>query len=451
VAVTDTDDGLIARRYRLAERLGSGSMGEVWRAHDERLDRTVAIKQLLPGAGLSEIAARQGNERAMREARITARLQHPHAVAVHDVVEHDGHPCLVMEYVPARGLNTVLAERGTLPPGEVARIGEQIGSALAAAHRAGIVHRDVKPDNVLLTNDVGAKITDFGISRAVGDGSVTGPGIVVGTPAYLAPEVAAGADAGFASDVFSLGATLYAAVEGGPPFGYGENTILLLQAVAAGRIPQPGVAGPLGPVLLWMLRRDPAARPTMAQAADALGAVADGRPVVPPTATLLLPERNPRVRRRSVVAALGAVGLVALGVVAGVLIDNGGGPARTGAASRPPTAHTRGIPAPATTTLGCVADYTLVNAWPGGYQAQVTVTNPGAGALDGWSVTLDLPDGQTITSVWNGQLSQQGASATVASVGYNGSMSRDGSTTFGFNGGLAGATPAEPVVHCTGR
>ncbi|HEY3752974.1 MAG TPA: protein kinase [Pseudonocardiaceae bacterium] len=444
--MTDTD-GLIAGRYRLVEKLGSGSMGEVWRAHDERLDRTVAVKQLLTGAGLTEIAARQGNERAMREARLTARLQHPHAVAVHDVVEHDGHPCLVMEYVPARGLAAVLAERGTLPPAEVARIGEQVAGALAAAHQADIVHRDVKPDNVLLADDGDAKITDFGISRAVGDGSVTGPGIVVGTPAYLAPEVAAGADADFASDVFSLGATLYAAVEGAPPFGYNENTILLLQAVAEGQIPEPRLAGPLGPVLLWLLRRDPATRPTMAQAADALRAVADGRPVVPPTATMVLPE-GVVIRRRSMVAALGAVGLVAAGVVVGVLIGNGGQHVQAGA---PPTAHTRGIPAPSTTNVGCVADYTLVNSWPGGYQAEVTVTNAGGVALDGWAVTLDLPNGQTITDLWNGRLSQQGTSATVASETYNGSMSQDGSTTFGFNGGLTGTTPATPVVHCTGR
>ncbi|HEX5400973.1 MAG TPA: protein kinase [Pseudonocardiaceae bacterium] len=440
--MTDADS-LIAGRYRLIERLGGGAMGEVWRAHDERLDRTVAVKQLLPGA-----AAKQSGERAMREARNAARLQHPHAVAVHDVVEHDGQPCLVLEYVPARGLASVLAEHGTLPPVEVARIGEQVASALAAAHEAGIVHRDVKPDNVLLGDDGAARITDFGISRAVGDGSVTGPGIVVGTPAYLAPEVAAGAGADFASDVFSLGATLYAAVEGDPPFGYGENTILLLKAVADGQVPEPTLAGPLGPVLLWLLRRDPAERPTMAAAADALRAVADGRPVVPPTPTLHLSAEGVVIARRTLVAALGAVGLVAAGVIAGVLI---GGQHGSVSAASPPTAHTRGIPAPVTTNVSCVADYTLVNSWPGGYQASVTVTNAGRVALDGWSVTLELPTGQTITGTWNGQLSQQGSAATVANAPYNGSVSLDGSTMFGFNGGLTSGTPATPVVHCTGR
>ncbi len=449
---------MIAGRYRLVERLGSGAMGEVWRAWDERLDRVVAVKRLLPAAGLSEIAAREGDLRALREARLTARLQHPHAVTVHDVVEHDGRPCLVMEYVPARSLAT---ELGKLTPTRVARIGEQIAEALAAAHAAGIVHRDVKPDNVLLTEDAGAKITDFGISRAVGDGSVTGPGIVVGTPAYLAPEIAAGGHATFASDVFSLGATLYAATEGRPPFGYGENTILLLKAVAEGQVAPPRSAGPFAPVLSWLLRRDPAERPTMAQAAEALGGIADGRSVIPPQATLRLPDGPlPRPRRRTVVAALAAVGLVAVGLVTGVLIGGAGSPPTTTATDRPPTAHTRGIPAPRTThsPVGCVADYSLVNAWQGGYQAQVTVSNPGQATLAGWTVTLELPDGQTITQVWNGRLSQRGTSATIANLSYNAEMSADASTTFGFLGSVSigdtdgkPAQPAQPVVHCTAR
>lgn len=444
----DPTQGLIAGRYRLVERLGSGSMGEVWRAHDERLDRTVAIKQLLPAAGLSEIAARQGNERAMREARITAKLQHPHAVAVHDVVEHDGHPCLVMEYVPARTLSTTLAERGTLPPVEAARIGQQVASALAAAHAAGIVHRDVKPENVLLT-DGGAKITDFGISRAMGDGSMTGPGIVVGTPAYLAPEIAAGGEATYASDVFSLGATLYQAVEGGPPFGYDENTIVLLNRVAEGQFPPPAHADELAPVLMSLLRRDPAGRPSMAQAADLLGAVAEGRSVAPPTPTLVMTPRRPS--NRTVAAALAAVGLVAAGLVAGILISKGDHPTSGVAFGRPPAVHTGIIPAPKTTDLmstGCVAQYAVTNTWPGGFQAQVTVTGSGDAPVTGWHVTWSLPDGQTINQIWNGVLTQQGGSVTVANESYNATVPANGSISFGFLGGFSGTSAAPPVVHC---
>jgi cellulase/cellobiase CelA1 len=268
---------------------------------------------------------------------------------------------------------------------------------------------------------------------------VTGPGIVVGTPAYLSPEVAAGADASFASDVFSLGATLYAAVEGRPPFGFNDNTILLLQAVAAGQVPPPVKAGPLGPVLQWLLQRDPVRRPVMAHVSDALGAVADGKPVNP---TLRL--RSP-VRRRTVVATLTAVGLVAIGLVTGILIS-GNKHTPVGALGGPATAHTRGIPPPDTSS-NCVAAYTVTNRWPGGYQAQVTVSNPSGLTVNGWTVTLDLPDGQTITQLWNGALSRQGESVTVANLNYNATMAADGTTTFGFLGGATGT--ATPAVHCS--
>ena len=175
----------------------------------------------------------------MREGRIAGRLRHPNAIAVHDVVEHEGRPCLVMEYLRSESLGAVIAARGTLPPDEVAMIGAQVADALAEAHAAGIVHRDVKPDNVLITADGTAKITDFGVSRAAGDATVTATGFMAGTPAYLAPEVALGEDADFRSDVFSLGATLYAALEGEPPFGVDENAIAMLHKVAAGEVRPP--------------------------------------------------------------------------------------------------------------------------------------------------------------------------------------------------------------------
>jgi cellulase/cellobiase CelA1 len=279
---------------------------------------------------------------------------------------------------------------------------------------------------------------------------VTGPGFVVGTPAYLSPEVAAGASASFASDVFSLGATLYAVVEGAPPFGFNHNTILLLQAVAAGQVPPPAKAGLLGPVLEWMLRQDPAQRPVMAQVSDALGAVANGQPVTPPVPTLLLSAQHSPVRRKTVVATLTAVGLVAIGLVTGILISGNRSHTPVGALGGPATAHTRDIPAPDTSTnSNCVAAYTVTNRWPGGYQAQVTVSNPGGLTVNGWTVTLDLPDGQTITQLWNGTLSQRGESVTVANLDYNATMSADSSTTFGFLGGATDTDQAAPAVHCS--
>ncbi|PWV75664.1 Protein kinase domain-containing protein [Prauserella marina] len=233
-----TDDGeLVAERYRLLALVGRGGMGTVWKARDERLDRVVAVKRLETGSG--EVATGEAVRRAVREGRVAARLRHPNAIGVHDVVVHDGKPCLVMEFLPARSLSEVLAERQRLPEREVATIGAQIAAALAEAHGEGIVHRDVKPGNVLLTGEGVAKIADFGISRAVGEATVTGDGLVAGTPAYFAPEVADGEAADFASDVFSLGATLYAALEGRLPFGDNDNPMVLLRRISAGNSRRP--------------------------------------------------------------------------------------------------------------------------------------------------------------------------------------------------------------------
>ena len=271
-------DSLLAGRYRLQSRLGAGAMGVVWLAVDERLQRPVAVKQLWPGPGPDE----ESRQRVMREGRIAARLRHPHVITVHDVAEHNGQPALVMEYLPSHSLAAVVAEQGTLRPAKVARIGAQAASALAAAHAAGVVHRDVKPGNLLVGDDGVVKIADFGISHATGDISVTREGVVAGTPAYLAPEVAQGEQPSPDSDVYSLGSTLYAAVEGTPPFGEDTgNAIAVLHRVADGEFPEPQHAGPLTPVLLAMLRPDPADRPTAAQVAAALEAVSEGRALGP--------------------------------------------------------------------------------------------------------------------------------------------------------------------------
>jgi serine/threonine protein kinase len=262
----------IADRYLLEERVGTGGMGVVWRAHDERLGREVALKELYRPANLNQADADVAALRAMREARITARLHHPHAVPVFDVVDHDGQPCLVMQYFPSRSLADVLAERGALGHREVARIGTEVAAALAEAHRLGVVHRDVKPANVLIGDDGTAKISDFGIAHALGDTALTATGMVTGTPAYLAPEAARGEPATPASDVFSLGSTLYAALEGAPPFGTSENPMALLHRVAAGEVLPPRRPGPLTPLLQRMLARRPEDRPSMAEVAGELQA-----------------------------------------------------------------------------------------------------------------------------------------------------------------------------------
>ncbi|WP_227982470.1 serine/threonine-protein kinase [Nocardia spumae] len=285
-----TSDRLISGRYRLADPIGSGAMGVVWRASDVRLRRTVAVKQLLLAPGLTKAQALEAKMRAMREGRIAARLHHQNAVTVFDVAEEDGQPWLVMEYVDAPSLAALMRDKGPLDPHEVARIGAKVAAALAAAHDAGIVHRDVKPANILVADNGTVKITDFGISRAVGDVTVTSTGFLAGTPAYLSPEIARGEDPEPASDVFALGSTLYAAVEGAPPFGEGDNPLAVLHSVVSAKVPEPKRAGALGPVLMSLLAPDAADRPTMREAQQALEAVAEGRSAgLVPAATKVLP------------------------------------------------------------------------------------------------------------------------------------------------------------------
>lgn len=281
-----TPSTLVADRYRLVKLIGTGGMGVVWQAHDERLQRAVALKMLRTQPELTDDEREVATARAMREARLNAALHDPHAVPVFDVVEHEGQPCLVMQLIESTPLSTLLESHGPLTPRETARIGAQVGAALAAAHRMRIVHRDVKPGNILIREDGAALISDFGIAHALGDAAITATGMVHGTPAYLAPEVARGEPSSFASDVFSLGSTLYAMLEGAPPFGTDRNAIALLHRVALGEHPAPEHAGPLEPLLHEMLSTDPKRRPDMASVAARLSeaeeVLADGAsPTIP--------------------------------------------------------------------------------------------------------------------------------------------------------------------------
>ncbi|HEX6344680.1 serine/threonine protein kinase [Umezawaea sp.] len=347
---------LIAGRYELREQLGAGAMGVVWLAGDLKLERVVAVKELLLPPHLDAEAVQQARRRAQREGRIAARLHHPNAVTVHDVVEHDGQPWLIMEYLPSQSLAAVLAERGSLPVGDVVRIGKQVADALAAAHRVSVVHRDVKPGNVLLGAEGAVKITDFGVSRALDDTTATATGQYAGTPAFFAPEVARGQEAGYPSDVFSLGATLYNAVEGVPPFGISDNSIAQLYRAAAGTIRPPERAGALAPLLAGLLALDPRARPTMAETAEALDAVARTTAPTPTlvvdlrdrsTSTFTLPPRSAADERRSrrrAAAGLVTALLVLVGVVGGAFLHaNRDG--RSEASTPPPgTSSSRSAP-----------------------------------------------------------------------------------------------------------
>ncbi|MEY9890202.1 serine/threonine protein kinase [Catenulispora sp. MAP5-51] len=280
---------LVAGRYRLVAEIGGGAMGVVWRARDEVLGRDVAVKELRPDHGMSGAQVRTSHQRARREGRIAARLQHPNAVVIYDVAEHDGRPYLIMEYVPSQSLGDILATGAVLTPAEVTSIGGQLASALTAAHERGIVHRDIKPGNVLMTSDGTVKLTDFGISRAAGDATVTATGEILGTPAYTAPEVAQGHPVAFPADVFSLGATLYAAVEGTPPFGEDANAMATLLRVVRNEIRHPKRSGPLTDTIMWMLSPEPADRPTMKQAWQGLDRLS-AKPLPPVGIRALTPE-----------------------------------------------------------------------------------------------------------------------------------------------------------------
>jgi len=261
---------LIAGRYRLQDPIGRGAMGIVWRGRDELLARDVAVKEVQITTMASPADAEVLYQRTLREARTAARLSHPNVVTVFDVVEENGSPWIVMELVNARSLDQVITEDGPLPPEQAAELGASLIGALSTAHAAGVLHRDVKPSNVLVAKDGRAVLTDFGIATFSEDSSLTQGGIVVGTPGFTAPERIRGEIATPASDLWSLGATLYAAVEGRGPFNRVGGSSVVTAGVAIGDAPQAPSAGPLGPVIDALLSRDPGTRPDCTTAARLL-------------------------------------------------------------------------------------------------------------------------------------------------------------------------------------
>ncbi|MEU6141279.1 serine/threonine-protein kinase [Streptomyces sp. NPDC047081] len=267
---------LVAGRYRLADSIGSGGMGRVWRAHDEVLHRAVAIKELTAALYVSESDQERLLARTRAEARAAARINHSAVVTVHDVLEHDGRPWIVMELVEGYSLADAVKERGRVEPAEAARIGLWVLRALRAAHTAGVLHRDVKPGNVLIGHDGRVLLTDFGIAQIEGDTTITRTGEVVGSVDYLAPERVRGHDPGPASDLWALGATLYTAVEGRSPFRR-TSPLSTMQAVVEEEAGEPRYAGPLGPVLGALLAKDPAERPDATQTEHMLAEAAEGR------------------------------------------------------------------------------------------------------------------------------------------------------------------------------
>lgn len=329
---------MIGGRYSLDREIGRGGTGAVWLGRDEVLGRVVAIKRvgMTPGGTSPDLL------RAEREARIAARVNHPRVVAVFDLVHEDDQQWLVMEYVEGHSLAELIRDRGPMTPDDAAAILAQAADALAAAHTAGVVHRDVKPSNILVTASGEAKLTDFGIARAEADASLTRTGMVTGSPAYLAPEVASGRQATAASDVWSLGATLFHTLAGRPPYDVSGNVLGALYRIVHEDPPRLDDAGWMAPLVESSMCHDPTQRWSMAEVADFLRAgpgatVPDDRtevmatvpPPAPPPDPAPEPEPEPTQSRRArrsggVLAWLVGAAVVALGVMIGVIVYYGG-------------------------------------------------------------------------------------------------------------------------------
>jgi eukaryotic-like serine/threonine-protein kinase len=381
------DERLVAGRYRLLSPLGEGGMGVVWRARDELLAREVAVKEVRAPAALGTTDEQRLYARLEREAWAAGRISHRNVVTVYDVATEDGRPWIVMELVRGLALSDVLDAEGPLPPQRVAHIGAEILAALRAAHEAGVLHRDVKPGNVLIANDGRVVLTDFGIATVEGTSNLTMTGELIGSPEFLAPERALGRTPGPESDLWSLGVLLYAAVEGSTPFRQ-DTPLNTLRAVVDEELPPPRRAGALAPVIAGLLRKDPAERLSAEEAEHQLRVIGAGggartappppgpysptvsaaspTPATPPTpfvphpvpgtattATTGVPPE--RARRAAMVLVAGvAILLLAVGGLAWALVnkgkdqggrdDNGGGSVPASGTSSASTGSTASVP-----------------------------------------------------------------------------------------------------------
>ncbi|QKG22514.1 WD40 repeat, subgroup [Actinomadura verrucosospora] len=401
-------------RYRLVELLGEGGMGAVWRAHDERMRRDVALKRLKLPASLEPGLRDQLVARMEREARSVGMLKHPSIITVHDQFhDEDGLPWIVMELVRGRSLADVIAGGGPLGEAEAARIGARIAEALAVAHRAGVVHRDIKPANILLEGER-VVVSDFGLAAVPGETALTATGALLGTPAFLAPEQVDDQEATAASDVWSLGVTLYAAVEGRPAFTGGSMAALLL-AISRGEPTPMERARILAPALREMLRRDPRRRPSAERVAATLSALAGDQPAEsPPAETQPGADAVPPVpfaepSRRAFLLS-GSAAAVALAVPIGYALTHDGKSgrpqaSRTPAASAPPSLGkvVKGHEGPVTTvvfspdgkTLASTGDDRTVRLWDPATRAPIGQLLGHTGEVR--SAAFD-PDGKTLVT-----------------------------------------------------
>jgi serine/threonine protein kinase len=406
----DATERVLAGRYRLGAVIGRGGMGAVWQARDELLNRDVAIKEIVWPPQLDPAERETARRRAVREAQLAARLSHPNVVGVYDILEEDGRPCIVMELVPFRSLRDALAEDGPMSPAEAAQVGLGVLAALQAVHGAGVVHRDVKPANILLGPWGRVVLADFGIAKAADSPALTASGVLLGSPSYLAPERARGGRAGAAADLWALGVSLYAAVEGRPPFER-DSMIASLTAVVADE-PEPAPhAGPLWPVIEGLLRKDPADRLDAAgaerllrrivpdKAVPCAGPVPSAQPV--PSAKVAGQGRRGGSRsRRAPAIALTAVAAIAA-IAVGIAMAFGLHPSHPGARQAPAAASrlasssvtppsSPSPPASASTAPASSAPaISASTALPAGYYRFTNSTGFSIGVPRGWQVSHD--------------------------------------------------------------
>ncbi|RFS82851.1 serine/threonine protein kinase [Actinomadura spongiicola] len=448
----------LGERYRLDRPLGAGGMATVWRAVDLVLDRAVAVK--VPREGWPEEFTR----RLRQEAKAAAGLAHPSITGVHDYGEQDGVPYVVMELLDGESLAARLA-RGPLPWREAADVCARVADALAAAHAAGIVHRDIKPANIFLAT-VGVKVLDFGIAFT-GPAASGGPGgPVLGTPAYVAPELLSGARPTAAADVFSLGVVLHEAVTGLPvstqalPPDVPDEVAALCRRCLGGDPGTRPAADEVARVLadaagVQLARlRPPPPRGDTRRAADDTAPTTVTPPVTPPPVsprrepnpTRVLDEPPPAAPPFSPPPVASRKPLVIAGIVVGAAALMAGLLAALAPDASEPDAAPPTSSAPTTSsappTGACAVSYRIVGTWDEGFQASVRITNHGPGAIDGWTLAFEFPDGQAITQLWNGSQVQDGSSVTVTSADWNRAIPPNGAAEFGFLGRQGGANGA---------
>ncbi|MER6354432.1 serine/threonine-protein kinase [Streptomyces sp. NPDC001634] len=482
---------VIAGRYRLLSPLGEGGMGTVWRARDEVLHREVAVKEVRAPAGLPSNEVERMYTRLEREAWAAARVANRNVVTVYDVAHEDGRPWIVMELIRGIALSDLLDAEGPISPQRAAHIGAEVLTALRAAHSAGVLHRDVKPGNVLLANDGRVVLTDFGIATVEGSSALTMTGEVIGSPEFLAPERALGRTPGPESDLWSLGVLLYAAVEGNSPFR--QNTPLnTLRAVVDEELPAPRRAGPLAPVIEGLLRKDPAERIPAGQAeqelrivgaggtprtgssayAPTVAAFPSGPPTPPlptptpapayatrPPAYVPEPESAPRNRRAAVVlvAGLAALALAVAGMTYALMKgDNGSrGSSSTSSGSTHGSSAAGGGPTRAEKSTGAGASPTGGSTSSSGSGGGRTTSPPAqsvavtvTGAHTDYTGTCPPPDAQAPTFTATFTVGRVPVDVSYRWVTRTGQVSDPGWKTLSFSAG-DGRTKQRQVVVTT--